>query len=215
MRSILLLLVPTYLVNTVTGYQHLRSFNRPNNYQRPRSNFYPSRNHFQTRNDRHLLYKQDHHNQNLQHGSLQNYPPDIRFQPPSFQRPPQPTQSIHRPMAPDIRISRAHNRSVYRRHDAARSFKSKLTQARNVVIQKSGRGMMTRRESPRNEIMTSMSRQLTIDLPHEKRSHTSSRPRVYSNFFETGDLKSLKIRNYQKKPSMSPKKKKPIKNKGI
>ena len=214
MRSILIVLVPTYLVDAVTGYQNLRSLNRPNNYQRSRSNFYPSRNHFQTRNDRHLLYKQDHHNQNLQAGYLQNYPTHIRSQPPSFHHPPQPPKSIHHPMGQNSRKSRKEHRSVYRQHDGARSFNNKLTTPRNVVIQKSGRGMMTRRESPRNEIMTSMSRQLTIDLPHEKRLYTSSRPRVYSNFFETGDLKSLKIRNYQKKPSTSMKKKKPIKNKG-
>jgi hypothetical protein len=54
----------------------------------------------------------------------------------------------------------------------------------------------------RNHEMSPMSRQLTIDLPKEERTYTSSRPEVYSNFFETGDLKSTKVRVSKKNEEM-------------
>ena len=79
-----------------------------------------------------------------------------------------------------------------RRHDGARKINKKSQWRKNGLTQQLN--VLTINEMSRNEHISPMSRQLTIDLPHEERTYTSSRPRVYSNFFETGNLKSTKTR---------------------
>ena len=81
------------------------------------------------------------------------------------------------------------------RNDGARLIDEKSKGRKNILTHLPNK-------MSRNHEMSPMSRQLTIDLPQEERTYTSSRPEVYSNFFETGDLKSTKVRVSKKNEEM-------------
>ena len=105
-----------------------------------------------------------------------------------------PRKHVPSNRANNVQLYQKQHSVVPRRHDVARMINTRANWRNNHMSHQ-------QRVLTRNDKMLLMSRQLTIDIPNQNRAYTSVRPNVYSDFFQTGDLKSTKVRNFRHEKS--------------